>query len=190
MATRRSSSRSSRSGGSFMPFLFGVVFTLAVVLTGGWAYLHYGHPPAAFKKSAAALESSVSPAAPIKPKPAPEIQQPPFGISEDVFESGARVYTAHCASCHGVPGRDALVRPSTAVAPQLWRPLPHSLGIGVSNLSPGETYSRIENGVHPPAMPAYRQALTTTQIWQVSLLLKNANQPLPDPVQKILREER
>jgi thiosulfate dehydrogenase len=37
-------------------------------------------------------------------------------------------------------------------------------------------------------MPAYKNVLTDTQMWQVTLLLKNADQPLPDPVMKILTE--
>jgi hypothetical protein len=35
-------------------------------------------------------------------------------------------------------------------------------------------------------MPAFSHVLTDTQMWQVTLLLKNADQELPDPVMKIL----
>ncbi len=35
-------------------------------------------------------------------------------------------------------------------------------------------------------MPAYKHILTSTQIWQIALLLKNADQPLPDPVRALL----
>jgi hypothetical protein len=35
-------------------------------------------------------------------------------------------------------------------------------------------------------MPSYSHLLTDTQMWQVSLLLKSADQPLPDPVMAIL----
>jgi thiosulfate dehydrogenase len=35
-------------------------------------------------------------------------------------------------------------------------------------------------------MPSYKKVLTDTQMWQVSLLLKNADKELPDPVTKIL----
>jgi hypothetical protein len=35
-------------------------------------------------------------------------------------------------------------------------------------------------------MPAFDHVLTDTQMWQVTLLLKNADQQLPDPVMKIL----
>ena len=35
-------------------------------------------------------------------------------------------------------------------------------------------------------MPAFQHVLTDTQMWQVSLLLKNANADLPLPVTQIL----
>jgi hypothetical protein len=35
-------------------------------------------------------------------------------------------------------------------------------------------------------MPSFDHVLTDTQMWQVTLLLKNADQQLPDPVVKIL----
>jgi hypothetical protein len=37
-------------------------------------------------------------------------------------------------------------------------------------------------------MPSYRHTLSETQMWQVSLLLKNADQQLPDPVLRLLQE--
>jgi thiosulfate dehydrogenase len=37
-------------------------------------------------------------------------------------------------------------------------------------------------------MPAYSKVLSDTEMWQVSLLLKNADKDLPDPVKKILTE--
>jgi hypothetical protein len=36
-------------------------------------------------------------------------------------------------------------------------------------------------------MPAYKGVLSDTEMWQVSLLLKNADKELPDPVAKILQ---
>ena len=35
-------------------------------------------------------------------------------------------------------------------------------------------------------MPSYHHVLNDTEMWQVSLLLKNADKELPDPVMQIL----
>ena len=43
-------------------------------------------------------------------------------------------------------------------------------------------------GIRLTGMPSYNHILNDTQIWQVSLLLKNADQQLPDPVMKILTQ--
>jgi mono/diheme cytochrome c family protein len=59
--------------------------------------------------------------------------------------------------------------------------------VGVSDDEPGETYWRVAHGIRLTGMPAYKDTLSDTEIWQVSLLLKNADKELPDPVVKILQ---
>jgi hypothetical protein len=44
----------------------------------------------------------------------------------------------------------------------------------------------VYNGIRLTGMPAYNHVLVTNQMWDVTLLLKNADQQLPDPVMKIL----
>jgi mono/diheme cytochrome c family protein len=44
----------------------------------------------------------------------------------------------------------------------------------------------VANGIRLTGMPAFNHVLSDTQMWQVTLLLKNADQQLPDPVIKIL----
>lgn len=56
-------------------------------------------------------------------------------------------------------------------------------------ITAGETYWKVANGIAQAGMPAYQHLLTETQMWQVSLLLKNADQQLPDPVMGILGGE-
>jgi hypothetical protein len=47
----------------------------------------------------------------------------------------------------------------------------------------------VANGIRLTGMPAYRQVLTANEIWQVSLLLANADKPLPPAAVDILRGE-
>ena len=58
--------------------------------------------------------------------------------------------------------------------------------VGVSDDEVGETYWKVANGIRLSGMPSYNKVLTDTQMWQVSLLLKNADKELPEPVMKIL----
>ncbi len=56
----------------------------------------------------------------------------------------------------------------------------HGSGVvGVSDDPVGETYWKIKNGIRLSGMPAYGNAMTETQMWQVSLLLSRADKPLP-----------
>jgi len=118
------------------------------------------------------------------------LPQAPFGESEEVFETGAKVYVAHCASCHGQPGRPTREN-SDAVA--FWDA--HSAALPrVAAQAPGTTYLQIADGVAAangrPAMPGYRHVLSETEMWDLVLLLRNAGQELPDPVLRLLRRAR
>ncbi len=191
MANRSTSRRSStnypsRSASRFLPFLSGIVFTLLVLAAGGWIYLHYGHPPVAVTDPAFPLESQLV-HIPLDARITRELEQPPFGISEDVFESGAKLYYNHCSGCHGTPGHDSsYAKTEYPGAPQLFRKHAHGSVVGVSDDPAGETFWKIKNGIRLSGMPTYEHILTPTQMWQIALLLKNADQPFPDPVTRLL----
>ena len=186
MATRQKARYPSerRSSGSFVAFGLGVVCTLALLLAGGAAYLRYGHLPVGVTDPAFPIEAKIV-HVPLEARIARERKQPPFGISEEVFEAGAKVYEKSCASCHGSPGRDSpYARWMYPAAPQLWKR--HGTVVGVSDDEPGETYWKVSKGIRLSGMPAYEHLYSQAQMWDVALLLKNADQPLPEPVQRIL----
>ena len=190
MATRSSSRRStsyrSPTGSRLLPFFFGIVCTLILLAAGGWLYLNYGHPPVAVTDPSFPLEAQLV-HIPLDARIARELEQPPFAISEDVFESGAKLYYNHCSGCHGTPGHDSsYAKTEFPGAPQLFKRHTHGAVVGVSDDPAGETFWKIKNGIRLSGMPAYQQTLTSTQMWQIALLLKNADQPLPDPVTRLL----
>jgi thiosulfate dehydrogenase len=190
MATRRNPSYSSngRSGGRLGPFLLGFLFALVVLAGGGWGYLHFGHPPVAAADPAFPMEAQIV-HVPLGARIKREIQQPPFGTSEDVFEAGAKIYVASCAGCHGTPGHDTpYARWMYPRAPQLWKKHARGSVVGVSDDEPGETFWKVKNGIRLTGMPAYQHLYTDAQMWDVSLLLRNADQQMPDPVVKLLQQ--
>ena len=152
-------------------FLTGVVTTLALIAAGVYFYFARGFapvatsaPPMPFEKTLArlALHARIDKEMP---------KTVPIQASEANYVAGAALYAEHCASCHGVPGR-----PETAIAqgefprpPQLFR------GKGVTDDSPGETYWKIANGIRLTGMPGFDKSLSTTQMWQISVLLANAD---------------
>ena len=50
---------------------------------------------------------------------------------------------------------------------------------------PGETYWKVANGIRLTGMPAFNQQLSTMEMWQVSLLVANADK-LTSPVKAVL----
>jgi len=186
MATKKSNASKSRGIGKFF---FGFLFAFVVLFVGGWAYLKYGHPPVAAADPAFPFEADIV-HVPLGARIDKEMQQPPFGISEDVYESGAQIYVSSCASCHGRPGQDvSYAKWMYPSAPQLWKKHAKGNVVGVSDDEPGETFWKVKNGIRLTGMPAYKHVLTEEQMWDVSLLLKNADQQLPDPVMNILKSK-
>jgi mono/diheme cytochrome c family protein len=52
-------------------------------------------------------------------------------------------------------------------------------GTGVTDDPAWETYWKAKNGIRLTGMPAFKEALNDTQIWQVSVLLANADKITP-----------
>jgi thiosulfate dehydrogenase len=173
------------SSGGFGKLFLGFILGIVAVTAGLVAYLKFGPLPVAVADAPLPMEKQIV-ALPLNARIERESKTAPFGISEDVFESGAQVYRAQCASCHGTPGHDVgFAKHMFPTAPQLWKK--HGEGIvGVSDDEPGETYWKIANGIRLSGMPSYKHILSDTQMWQVSLLLKNADKELPGPVTQIL----
>ena len=186
--------RSSKGGGAGKVFL-GFLLGAAAVAGGGYAWKQYGGSASKLRENLPSLPTGLTaddsksgdPAmSKTTPPPAQHGKRtPPFGTSEDVFEGGAHVYRARCASCHGTPGHDATSgKNRLPAAPQLWKM--GKAGVGVSAKTPGEIYEQIAHGNHRSGMSPFASTLPDTQIWQITLLLDNADKELPDPVMNIL----
>jgi mono/diheme cytochrome c family protein len=116
------------------------------------------------------------------------VKTPPIQAEESNLVTGAEIYRDQCAACHGFHGKPsqfgAHMFPAT---PPLWEKHQNNAVVGVSDDPPGETYWKVANGIRLTGMPAYKGVLTEVQMWQVSLLLANADKPLPPAVVEILR---
>jgi len=159
---------------------------LVPVVLCGWFW--FGKVPVAVADAPLYHEQQVV-AIPLRTRIGREmVKNPPVQVTEDDMIAGAHVYTEKCASCHGIHGRpSAFAAHMYPVAPQLWDKHEHSNVIGVSDDPPGETYWKVSNGIRLTGMPSYKMMLTTNEMWQVSLLLANADKPLPPAAIDILR---
>ena len=108
---------------------------------------------------------------------------PPIPADEPNLAAGAHIYVQQCAVCHGLPGAalSAIAQGEFPKPPHLFK------GKGVTDDEPGETYWRVANGIRLTGMPGFERSLSTDQMWQVSLLLANANK-LPPSVKAVLTD--
>jgi mono/diheme cytochrome c family protein len=109
--------------------------------------------------------------------------QSPLPVDEANLLAGAKIYMQACAGCHG------RLDQASSSAKGFYPLPPHLLppGTGVTDDPVGATYWVVKNGIRFSAMRAFNQKLSDTEIWQVSLLLRNADK-LPNSVQDALRQ--
>jgi thiosulfate dehydrogenase len=163
-------------------FLLGIIIGILLVAGAGYFYFTTGIAPAAatappmpfehfFAKAAlhARLRREAPKTAPIQPTPGNLL-------------AGAKIYKQNCAFCHGLPNSQPSVQGHGMYpdAPQLFTP--HGM---VTDDPPGVTYWKVRNGIRLTGMPSFGSALTYQQMWQVSLLLRNADK-LPPAVSAAL----
>ena len=118
------------------------------------------------------------------------VKNPPIQADESTFVAGAHIYSDKCAVCHGFHGKPSPFGTTCSpTAPPLWEKHHNGNVVGVSDDPPGETYWKVANGIRLTGMPSYKELLTDTEMWQVSLLLANADKPLPPAAVTILNGE-
>jgi thiosulfate dehydrogenase len=164
-------------------FILGVLVTVAVGFAIVYIYFSQGFAPVATAANAMPFEKGFAKMA-LDARVKKEMpHQVPIAADEAAYTAGAHTYMEHCAVCHGVPGQ-----PQSAIALGEF-PKPPNLfkGKGVTDDEPGETYWKVANGIRMTGMPAFDKHLSPTELWQVSLLLANADK-LPPSVTAILSQ--
>ncbi len=157
-------------------FVIGIVIGVLLVAASGWFYFTTGwapvavaDPPMLFEKKLAhgALNSRIG--------KDPHTDPPPVPANEATYLAGADVYKKNCAVCHGLPGEV-----QTAIAKGMF-PKPPELfhGTGVTDDPAWETYWKAKNGIRLTGMPAFKGSLDDTQLWQVTVLVANADKISP-----------
>jgi thiosulfate dehydrogenase len=172
-------------GRILLGIILGLILLPAAVLT----WFHYGHVPVAVADPPLPQERNLTHQALDARIDREAIKTPPIPADETAFVAGAQIYRDQCAACHGLHNKPssfgAHMYPE---APPLWEMHHHGSEtmMGVTDDPPGETYWKVANGIRLSGMPSYRDVLTDTEMWQVSLLLANADKPLPPAALDIL----
>lgn len=155
--------------------ILGIILGFILVFAGVYFYFATGQAPVATNAPQMPFEQKFAHMAQrvyLAKKPH---LQPTVSDDEKTYMEGAKIYKDHCAMCHGLPGE-----PKTAIANGMF-PAPPQLfhGTGVTDDEPWETYWKVSDGIRMTGMPAFAEHLGETRMWQVTLLLKNADKISP-----------
>lgn len=162
-------------------FVIGIILGVLVVPCGAYLYFTGGSAPVATTDSDMPFETFFARKA-LQARIAKDMpKNVPIQANEANYLAGAGLYKQHCAVCHGLP-----LAPKSAIATGMY-PRPPQLfeGKGVTDDEPGESYWKIFNGIRLTGMPGFSKSLSEAQMWQVALLLANADK-LPASVKAAL----
>lgn len=157
-----------------LKFIIGLVIGLVVFPLSAYLYFRSGNAPVATSEPPMLFERSLARAA-LHARINREMPaSAPIAADEGNMTAGARIYRVNCAFCHGLPDQ-----PANASAKGMF-PKPPQLFVRMVTDDPvGATYWKVSHGIRLTGMPGYGTELSTEQMWQVSLLLANADKLSP-----------
>ena len=165
-----------------MKFFLGLILGLILVPAGAYLYFVSGSAPVATTDPMMPMEQTLARKALSARMDKEMPKNVPIAADEAAFMAGAEVYRWNCGVCHGLPGLD-----QGPIAKGMFPKPPHLFrGKGVTDDEPGETYWKVANGIRLTGMPGFKATLSETQMWQVSLLLANADK-ISDAVKQQLQ---
>ena len=171
-------------------FLAGLILGAVLMPAGVLAWFRFGTPPVAVADPPLPMEKWIT-SIPMNARIDREMKSSPIEVNEANLTAGAQIYASRCAVCHGFHGKpSAFGAHMFPPAPPLWEKHRNNDVVGVSDDPAGETEWKVANGIRLTGMPSFMQALTDTQMWQVSVLLANATKPLPPAAVRLVEGEQ
>lgn len=162
-------------------FILGLVIGILLIPAAFYVYCKSGLAPVATASSPMPLEKFFSTTALHATIDSQAPKTKSTRATEGELLAGVDVYRHNCAGCHGLPGK-----PESNVAKGMFPHPPQLLESGhtVTDDPVGESYWKVKHGIRLSGMPGFTGSLTDEQIWNVSLLLANADK-LPPSAQQV-----
>ena len=165
-------------------FLAGVLFTLVVLILGGFAYLRLGYaevradlPPSNWEKALmfSSAHASVRRRAPELPNPVPP--------TDENLIVGAKIYSDECAGCHGAVGK------ADQTSDSLYPPIPQLPVVGTA-YSEAQIFWIAKHGIRLSGMFANGKWDSDQKLWTVAAYIKRIKSLPPRVQQELARPER
>jgi thiosulfate dehydrogenase len=158
-------------------FILGVIVTLLILILGGLGFAMLGFfptnanvPPPHFEHRIAmgAVDASME-------RHAPRVTNPLPPNDQNLID-GMKLYTMHCAVCHG-----SLDRKAASLSNSFYPPAPNLIADPPDDPE-WHVFYTIRTGVRYTGMPSWEKTLTEEQMWKITSLLSHMEK-LPPAVQ-------
>src|SRR6202163_882288 len=162
-------------------FLYGIVTMIVILALGvlcallGFVNMRADNPPSKMETALAvrAMDASVA-------RAAPKLTNP-VTADEANLVAGARLYSDHCALCHGDPAH-----PKSPLADSLNPPAPQFTN-DMADMPENENFYILQHGIRWTAMPGWKNVLSEQQTWQLVTLLGHMHD-LPPAAKQVFAE--
>jgi thiosulfate dehydrogenase len=162
-------------------FFAGLLLGLLIVPFGAYLYFTGGSAPVATTDSDMPFEKYFAKRAQHARIDKEMPKNVPLQPTEANLVAGADLYKQHCAVCHGLP-----MTQKSSIATGMYPKPPLLLeGKGVTDDEAAESYWKIFNGFRLTGMPGFSKSLSEAQMWQMALLVANADK-LPPTAKAVL----
>jgi thiosulfate dehydrogenase len=162
-------------------FFAGLLLGLLIVPFGAYLYFTGGSAPVATTDSDMPFEKYFAKRAQHARIDKEMPKNVPLQPTEANLVAGADLYKQHCAVCHGLP-----MTQKSSIATGMYPKPPLLLeGKGVTDDEAAESYWKIFNGFRLTGMPGFGKSLSEAQMWQMALLVANADK-LPPTAKAVL----
>jgi len=159
-----------------LKFLLGFLVAVLVVLLGGYCYVRGGFVDPRADAGVGLLERKIAMPSldAAVDRHAPEARNP-IQPTDANLTAGMTIYQTNCASCHG-----DIHHPHGILADALYPRAPQFVE-DVPDMPENQNFYIIQHGVRLSGMPAWKQALTEQEMWQVTTFLSHMDK-LPTQV--------
>jgi mono/diheme cytochrome c family protein len=106
----------------------------------------------------------------------------PFSATPEILSEARDHFADHCATCHGNDGSG-----KTEIGQNLYPKPPDMRQAGTQNLTDGEIYYIIHNGIRLTGMPAWGEAGKDDDSWKLVLFIRHLPQMTPGEMKEMER---
>ena len=155
--------------------ILGFAVGIVAVLLGTFVYVRFGFADPRADIPVGTLEAKVAMPSldAAVDKRAPEVHDP-LQPSEDNLLAGIKIYQANCASCHG-----DIQHPQGMLANALYPRAPQFVQ-DAPDMPENQNFYIIQHGIRFSGMPAWKEALSENEIWQVTTFLSHMDKLPPN----------